>query len=252
MFYVYKWYNLDNNEVFYVGKGCKNRYKDKKHRNKKFLEYIEQNPNVKSEIVKFFNDEDEAFLFEHNLILKLKKENMCSCNLDYGGKGGCNFVWTSEMREYKSKYNPMKSLEQRKKMSINNPMKNFEVAMKNGLARSKIIIYDNKEYYCNELAKKFNVTPPTVFNWIDRGYAPDYKDCYYKEEGPKPFVIATHAASTRPVYIDNIYFESVKKASEYLGKKNSGQLIKHLKTDQIYLGHSCKYANQQPSLENVK
>lgn len=30
MFYVYKWYNLDNNEVFYVGKGCKNRYKDKK------------------------------------------------------------------------------------------------------------------------------------------------------------------------------------------------------------------------------
>lgn len=252
MFYVYKWYNLDNNDIFYIGKGCRNRYKDKKHRNKKFLEYIEQNPNVKSEIIKTFDNEDEAFLFEHSLILKFKKEGMCSCNLDYGGKGGLNFVWTPEMREYKSKNNPMKSLEQRKRMSINNPMKNPEVAKRVQQKRTKKIIYSNKEYTCEQLSKKFNVSKSSVFNWIDRGYAPDYKDCYYKEEGPKPFVIATHVASTRPVYIDNVYFESVKKASEYLGKKNSSQLVRHLKTDQTYLGHNCKYANQQPSLKNVK
>lgn len=27
-FYVYEWYNIDTNEVFYVGKGCGNRYKE--------------------------------------------------------------------------------------------------------------------------------------------------------------------------------------------------------------------------------
>lgn len=24
-YYVYKWYNIDTNEVFYIGKGCGNR-----------------------------------------------------------------------------------------------------------------------------------------------------------------------------------------------------------------------------------
>ena len=32
-FYVYEWYNIDTNEVFYVGKGCGNRYKTTSRRN---------------------------------------------------------------------------------------------------------------------------------------------------------------------------------------------------------------------------
>lgn len=27
MFYVYEWYIVETGEIFYVGKGCKNRYK---------------------------------------------------------------------------------------------------------------------------------------------------------------------------------------------------------------------------------
>lgn len=30
MFYIYEWFNVDTNEVFYVGKGVYNRYKVKK------------------------------------------------------------------------------------------------------------------------------------------------------------------------------------------------------------------------------
>lgn len=252
MFYVYKWYNLDNNEIFYVGKGCRDRYKDKKHRNKKFLEYVEKHHNVTSEIVQSFENEEEAFAFEHKLITTLKEQNMCSCNLDNGGKGGCNFIWTPEMREYKSKYNPMRDPLQKQRMSTNNPMKNPEIAKRVGQKHSKIIIYNNKEYTTKQLAEKFKTSSPAVWNWVQRGYAPDLKDCYYKDDGPKPFIIAIPAYKTKPVYIDDMFFESVSKASKFLCLKNSNQLIRHLNSDNKILGHTCKYANQQPSLETVK
>lgn len=38
MFYVYEWYNIDTNEIFYVGKGCGERYKQATKRNKLFQE----------------------------------------------------------------------------------------------------------------------------------------------------------------------------------------------------------------------
>lgn len=253
MFYVYKWYNEDTNEIFYVGKGCKNRYKDKKHRNRLFLKYVEEHPNVKSEIVKTFDTEEDAFAFEHELIVSLKKQDMCTCNLDNGGVGGCHFVWTQEMKEYKSEYNPMKDSKQKERMSKENPMKDPDVAKRVGEKHIKIIIYDGNEYTCEQLSKKFHVTKSAVLNWIERGYGPDIKDCYYKDFGPKPFIVASpYRHGMKPVYIDDKYFDSAKKASLFLGKKDSSSLLRHLKTDQKYLGHSCRYANQQPSLDNVK
>ena len=39
MFYVYEWFVKETGEVFYVGKGIKNRYKVKKH-NKFFNDFI--------------------------------------------------------------------------------------------------------------------------------------------------------------------------------------------------------------------
>ena len=52
-FYVYKWFNTETNEVFYIGKGCNDRYKETYHRNKKFLEYYNNN-SCSSEIIEFF------------------------------------------------------------------------------------------------------------------------------------------------------------------------------------------------------
>ena len=59
-FYVYKWFNLDTGEVFYIGKGCRNRYKATSKRNKYFLEYIKTH-NTKSEIILDNLTEKEAF-----------------------------------------------------------------------------------------------------------------------------------------------------------------------------------------------
>ena len=65
-FYVYIWKDLSTNEVFYVGKGCKKRYKDLSNRNKRFVDFIATH-DVTSESVKYFDAEEDAFAFELEL-----------------------------------------------------------------------------------------------------------------------------------------------------------------------------------------
>ena len=123
MFYVYEWYNVNTEEIFYIGKGSGNRYKQVSKRNQLFKTYYENN-ECAVRIVQHFELEQDAFDYEKQRIEELKKANQCSCNVDEGGKGGVNFVWTSEMRKYKSVYNPMKNEEQKERMRKNNPMFN--------------------------------------------------------------------------------------------------------------------------------
>lgn len=53
MFYVYEWFIIDTNEIFYVGKGCKDRYKDTRSRNKMFNEFYKRF-NCNTRIIKTF------------------------------------------------------------------------------------------------------------------------------------------------------------------------------------------------------
>ena len=62
MFYVYEWYIVDTNEVFYVGKGTRNRYRVRKH-NRYFDDFIRRY-ECDSRIVKEFESEQDAFEFE--------------------------------------------------------------------------------------------------------------------------------------------------------------------------------------------
>jgi len=249
-FYVYKWYNIDTNEIFYIGKGCGNRSKQINRRNKIFKEYYSSH-NCQSEIVKYFDDEAAAFAYEHELILKYKKEGQAIANLDDGGKGGLSFVWNKEMREYKSKYNPMKDPLQRKRMSENNPMYNPEIAKKVSETKSKSIVINNKEYKnANEVADKFNVGKNTVYAWCKRGYTTDGLPCKYADEEQKeiPFIktLGRNVTNIKSVIIDGIYYPTVKSGAEAIGG-NSSNLIRAIKANRSYKGHTCSYANQQPS-----
>lgn len=73
-YYVYIHINKLNNEVLYVGKGTGKRYKDLNARNEIYLNYIKElgENNIECKIVKTFNNESEAFIFEEGLTKTFK------------------------------------------------------------------------------------------------------------------------------------------------------------------------------------
>lgn len=178
MFYVYEWYIIETNEVFYVGKGSKKRYLSKQH-NAMFKEFIKRF-ECESRIVKYYNSEEEAFNGEYERILELKGKGQCVCNIYKGGYGGETQSWTLEKKKKYSENNVMKSKKQRERMKENNPMKNKEYARKNGLAHRKPFFIGNKEFQTLEEASNYyNVTIQSVKYWLNKGHK-SIEKCFYK------------------------------------------------------------------------
>lgn len=253
MFYVYEWFIVETGEVFYVGKGCRDRYKSKSHRNKLFDEFVNRF-NCSSRIVNRFKSEDDAFTYEKERIAKLKRDGLCVCNLDGGGKGGMNFVWTDEMREYKSKYNPMKAANQRERMSIRNPMKNPDVARENGKAKRRPVVINGINYPGVKVAAlEIGVCELSIVKWCKRGYDTDGNPCRYADEPQKKYPDSkrTHpkAANHKAVIIDGVRYETVKDAAKAIGVW-SESIIRSIQSGRRCKGHICRYDNQQPSRGN--
>ena len=246
MFYVYEWYNVNTEEIFYVGKGCGNRYKQTSKRNQKFKHYYENN-ECAVRIIKYFESENEAFEYEYQHIKELKENNQCFCNIDEGGHGGLAFIWTEEMRQYKSEFNPMKQPEQKARMSQNNPMHDPNTAVQVARKNSKVVCYQNKEYTCRELADITGYKISTIWKWCQRGYDTEGNPCYYKNQKIQGTKKTT---CSKAVLIDGQYFPSLRAACDYLGVKDTSPLCKALKANKNYKGHKCEYANQPPSERN--
>lgn len=250
MFYVYEWFIVETEEIFYVGKGCRDRYKSKSHRNRLFDEFIKRF-NCSSRIIKYFESEDSAFAYEKERISKLKEQGLCVCNLDGGGTGGVNFVWTDEMRQYKSRYNPMKAKNQRERMSEKNPMKNPDVAKKNGKAKGRPVIINGITYSGLKVAAaEIGVCEFSILTWCKRGYDTNGNPCRYADEPQKdyPDLKKTHPKVTtpKPVIVDEVRYETVKDAAEAIGVW-SESIIRAIKSGRKCKGHICRYDNQQPS-----
>lgn len=65
-YYVYCFVNEDWHDIFYIGKGCRNRYKDIETRNQ-HTKQIWLNHNCKTKILRDGLTEEEAFKVEHEL-----------------------------------------------------------------------------------------------------------------------------------------------------------------------------------------
>lgn len=244
IFYVYEWYNVDTNEVFYVGKGCGKRYQDKTHRNKLFLDYIEHN-SVNSRIIAYFEDEDKAYEYEEYLTNHYREQGFCSCNLIDGGYGGYSKIWTPEMKEYWSKYNPMKEEKQKERMRQNNPMKNKEIALKNGKKHKRQVIINDMLYDgVKDAAEALQVSTDSIIQWCKQGGNVKGDKCRYADEEQKTFIYKK--PGSKSVYVDDQVFESLAEAARVFNFSYDS-FRRALKEKNEYKGHKCGYANQQPS-----
>lgn len=172
MFYVYEWYIKDTQEIIYVGKGCKNRYKVTKH-NKFFNEMIKRY-KCESRIIKEFKNEKDAFDYEYIRINELKKKGQCICNIYQGGTGGTVNWWTDELRKQYSENNVMKSEKQRERMKNNNPMSNNDIVEKtNGKKRRKVIIGNITYISIKEAKKVLGVSYSNLMTWNKKGITPN-------------------------------------------------------------------------------
>lgn len=118
IYYVYAWYFKDTGEIFHIGKGKNDRYKDiKHHRNQFFLNVINKhkdNVDVKFLLTGLTND--ESLINEKELIKYYKSIGQCKTNLHEGGYGGYTGNYQSIERSRKL------SIAAKKRIGSKNPM----------------------------------------------------------------------------------------------------------------------------------
>ena len=85
-FYVYVHMRLTDDSVFYVGKGCKKRYKTKQGRSQYWHRIVAKH-GFAAEIVKNNLSFEEANAYEIELIKQLRDQGCHLCNLTDGGEG---------------------------------------------------------------------------------------------------------------------------------------------------------------------
>jgi hypothetical protein len=100
-YYVYHWIRKDTNEPFYVGKGSNNRASHKK--SNKGWKNITSKVDCFWEILKYFDDEQQAYNYEHLLIENYKKLGYKLVNQTKYSEGGSSWAYTDEVKAKQSK-----------------------------------------------------------------------------------------------------------------------------------------------------
>lgn len=98
-FYVYEHIRKDNGDVFYVGKGRKNRASRTDGRSDFWKRVVNKSGGFSVRLVMENMTEDDAFLLEKQHISQLRAAGARLCNLSDGGEGPSGVIRTKEYRE---------------------------------------------------------------------------------------------------------------------------------------------------------
>jgi hypothetical protein len=107
-YYIYHWIRKDTDEPFYVGKGSGNRASHKK--SNKGWKNITSKVECFWEIIKYFDDEQQAYLYEHILIEEYKKLGYKIINQTEYSEGGSSWAYTDEVKQRQSENRKGKGL----------------------------------------------------------------------------------------------------------------------------------------------
>lgn len=246
MFYVYEWYDVENEEIIYVGKGCGNRYKVRKH-NKRFDALIAK-VECKSRIIARFATEEEAFDFEEKRIAELTKIGQCKCNIDDGGSGGSVKWWTDEMRKRYSKENVMKQNAQRNRMKAENPMHDRRTAERVGRTKRKPLYVGEKRFDC--LKDAMEVYGPKVAYWVKVGHTSTLVPCHYENDEKRPVTAKRNLGGAKRIVYDGVIYECQRDVCKQFGFAPS-TLNKYVKRGYTDTGIECRFETESPVREYI-
>ena len=242
MYYVYEWFIVDTNEIIYVGKGIRNRYKVRKHN--KFFNDMIMRFKCDSRIVKEFEDEKDAFEYEYDRICELKAKGQCVCNIYNGGSGGTTSWWTDNIRERYSQKNVMKSIRQRDRMSKNNPMHDETTAEKvNSKKRKPVIIGETEYKSVKDVCKIFRVSPSAINSWCTNGHTPDGTPCHYKNKNGDYYTYKNDGQK-KPLKYKGKHYSSTTEAALELGVSQT-TVSRWCRNGRDSCGNACRYDDDQ-------
>jgi hypothetical protein len=157
MFYVYEHIRPDTNQVFYVGKGSKNRAFNKFRNNPYWNNVVNKVKTFKVKFIATNLDEELALLVEQERIDQLKRLGISLTNLTDGGGGIAGLKHTDKARKGMSDNCSMKRPETVAKISGENSL------------FAKTVEYNGQVFKTiNDLAKHLGVKRSTVGAWIHR------------------------------------------------------------------------------------
>lgn len=87
-YYVYAWYYVDTNKIFYIGKGKGNRYLETKNSRNSYFKNIINSANVSVKILIDNLTNEESLNLERQLIYEYWNKGECKANFHEGGCGG--------------------------------------------------------------------------------------------------------------------------------------------------------------------
>lgn len=250
MYYVYEWFIVETGEIIYVGKGCRNRYKVRKH-NRFFNDMINRF-ECQSRIVKEFQSEKEAFEYEFQRVFELKLKGQCVCNINNGGAGGTTNWWNSEKRKAYSERNVMKSEKQRKRMSENNPMKSKRISEKVAKTKQRAVIIDGIRYSSIKQAQQyFGVSFETIKTWCKKGQNKEGKLCRYEDSDQVVFSGKRYnKGGCREIVYKNKLYESPIDLAKEINVCNS-TICEWTKRGFDPNGNICRYTDDDRKLAYI-